>query len=212
MENIKIHRLKVFPEKSYELARPYELAPYELAQHPSIYLSRSRKKYNPETGKWDTGTNGPNAGRSNGPVNYKIHNFLKKYYASPFILLLMCNLALFYLKIKKINHAKVLTVVTAGLFVGFLISQGRLWFASNYRKVHCGIKRLTIDTCNNYFVESLNQNMTKPARQTSLNWSAVHLFFDLSVEQYSRGNLHVHVRESLHFSAIHFGKICVPLL
>ena len=36
MENIKKHRLKVFPEKPYELARSYELAPYELARHPCI--------------------------------------------------------------------------------------------------------------------------------------------------------------------------------
>ena len=89
----------------------------------------------------------------------------------------MCNLALFYLKIKKINHAKILTMVTAGLFVVFLISQGRLWFASNYRKVHYGIKKLKMNNCNNYFVESLNQTMTKPAIQTSLNWSTVHLLF-----------------------------------
>ena len=34
VENVKINRLKVFPEKPYELARSYELAPYELAQHP----------------------------------------------------------------------------------------------------------------------------------------------------------------------------------
>ena len=36
VEFIKIDRLKVSPEKPYELARSYELAPYELAQHPCI--------------------------------------------------------------------------------------------------------------------------------------------------------------------------------
>ena len=33
VENIKIHRLKVFPEKPYDLARSYELA-----QHPCTYV------------------------------------------------------------------------------------------------------------------------------------------------------------------------------
>ena len=36
VKNIKIYGVKVFPEKPYELAQSYELAPYELAQHPCI--------------------------------------------------------------------------------------------------------------------------------------------------------------------------------
>ena len=39
VEFIKIDRLKVSPEKPYELARSYELAPYELAQHPCSKLT-----------------------------------------------------------------------------------------------------------------------------------------------------------------------------
>ena len=38
VEFIKIDRLKVFPEKPYELARSYELEPYELAQHPCMFF------------------------------------------------------------------------------------------------------------------------------------------------------------------------------
>ena len=33
-------RLKIFPEKLYELARSYELAPFDLAQHPCMKFLR----------------------------------------------------------------------------------------------------------------------------------------------------------------------------
>ena len=36
VENTRIHGLKISPEKTYELARSNELAPYELAQHTCI--------------------------------------------------------------------------------------------------------------------------------------------------------------------------------
>ena len=39
VENIIINEFKFFPEKQYESARSYELAPYELAEHPCISTS-----------------------------------------------------------------------------------------------------------------------------------------------------------------------------
>ena len=36
-ENIKKY-VHAFPEKAYELAKSYDLAPYELAQYPCIYF------------------------------------------------------------------------------------------------------------------------------------------------------------------------------